>query len=77
MMAAETKEKDPVKNERMMKHFKSDDLPEAVREVGKPFEGLAATICNSIAPGPERTVSLRKLLESRDCAVRAKMYPNG
>ena len=78
MMAAEKKpSQDPAKNEPMMKHFRSADLPPSSVEIGRPFEGLATNICNALKPGPERTVCLRKLLESRDCAVRAHLYPNG
>ena len=35
------------------------------------FTELAHTICALVAPGPERTVTLRKLLEGRDAALRA------
>lgn len=34
----------------------------------------AEHICHTLPSNPERTVALRKLLESKDCAVRAKLY---
>jgi len=39
--------------------------------VSMPFSELAAHIINSAPPGPETTMALRKLLEAKDCAVRA------
>lgn len=34
-------------------------------------------IVDGIKPGPERTVALRKLLEAKDAAVRARLSPGG
>lgn len=63
--------------ERMLKWFEWDHLPENLQRVSKPFADLAQKICNHIEPGPERTVSLRKLLEAKDAAVRATVHPGG
>ena len=41
------------------------------------FRALALSICQDFEPGPERTVALRKLLESKDAAVRAAVHPGG
>lgn len=38
---------------------------------------LAEGICEFVPSGPERTVALRKLLESKDAAVRASVFPGG
>ncbi len=35
------------------------------------------SIVETIDAGPERTVALRKLLEAKDAAVRAKLNPGG
>jgi hypothetical protein len=35
---------------------------------------LAATIVATLPRNPERTTALRKLMESKDCAVRALIY---
>lgn len=61
--------------ERMMKWFAYSHLPEHLQAVSKPFGELAELICSTIEPGPERTVALRKLLEGKDAAVRAKLNP--
>lgn len=60
----------------MMKWFAFEHLPAHLQVVSKPFHGLASRICE-ITPGPERTIALRKLLESKDAAVRATVYPGG
>jgi hypothetical protein len=59
--------------ERMMRWFAYAHLPEHLQGVSKPFGDLAQTIVTTIEAGPERTVALRKLLESKDAAVRAKL----
>jgi hypothetical protein len=61
--------------ERMLIWFKYDHLPEPLRAVSMQFSTLAASIVTGIEPGPERTVALRKLLEAKDAAVRAKLNP--
>ena len=63
--------------EPMMKWFKYDRLPPHLQEVSVGFYDLAVGICDIVVPGPERTVALRKLLEAKDAAVRAKVVPHG
>lgn len=63
--------------ERMMKWFAYDHLKGGLMATSKMFHGLAVAICESIEPGPERTVALRKLLEAKDAAVRACIHPGG
>lgn len=58
-------------NERMLQFFHYEHLPEHLRDVSQPFCELANHIVNSLPRNPERTVALRKLLEAKDCAVRA------
>ena len=65
------------RQERMLKWFAFDHLPEPLREVSRHFHGLATYVCADIESGPERTVALRKLLEAKDAAVRAKLHPGG
>lgn len=57
--------------ERMMKFFQYKHLPENLQGISKPFGELAQWVVDNIQAGPERTVALRKLLEAKDCAVRA------
>ena len=63
--------------ERMMKWFEYAHLPDHLAAVSSKFGILVDQICEEIEPGPERTVALRKLLEAKDAAVRAKLHPGG
>jgi len=49
-------------------------LPEHLQVISKPFGELANLIVETLPRNPERTVSLRKLLEAKDCAVRAQLF---
>ena len=55
----------------LMQFFSYSHLPEHLQAVSKPFGELAEKIHEEIPRNPERTVALRKLLEAKDCAVRA------
>ena len=61
--------------ERMLKWFEFEHLPEPLKTVSIQFHYLATELCLEVEPGPERTVALRKLLEAKDAAVRAKLHP--
>lgn len=63
--------------DRMLKWFKFDHLPVHLQAVSGPFAELAYRVVAEIEPGPERTVALRKLLEAKDAAVRARLNPGG
>lgn len=63
--------------ERMLKFFQADHLPEGLRVVSLPFCELARLMCEKLPSSAERTVMLRKLLEAKDCAVRAKLEQQG
>ena len=58
-------------NEKLYSYFKYDHLPEDAQEVSKPFCELAAEVYNTRPWHPQTTVSLQKLLEAKDAAVRA------
>lgn len=60
--------------EPMLQFFTYTHLPEHLQEISAPFCILAQTLVLNLPRNPERTVSLRKLLESKDCAVRARLY---
>lgn len=64
-----------MEEERMLKWFAYEHLPEKLQTHSKPFGELANLIVSTIQPGPERTVALRKLLEGKDAAVRAALNP--
>lgn len=57
----------------MLKWFAYAHLPAHLQAVSKPFGELAELIVRDLPSGPERTVALRKLLEAKDAAVRAKL----
>ena len=63
--------------DRMLKWFAFNHLPEHLKEVSFHFAELAKTVCMLCEAGPERTVALRKLLEAKDAAVRARLNPGG
>ena len=63
--------------DRMMKWFAYEHLPEHLQRVSQPFHELADAMCDYIDPGQERTIALRKLLEAKDAAVRAVVHPGG
>ena len=62
-----------MEKEFLMQFFAYEHLPEHLKVVSKDFCKLAEKICETIPRNPERIVALRKLLESKDCAVRAKL----
>jgi hypothetical protein len=66
--------KTQVNQDRMLQFFAYEHLPAHLQEVSKPFGELAQKIVDSLPSNPERTVALRKLLEAKDCAVRALLF---
>jgi hypothetical protein len=61
-------------DEPMLQFFDYNHLRDDLKVVSEPFCYLAVTICNTLPRNPERTTALRKLLEAKDCAVRAQLY---
>jgi hypothetical protein len=59
--------------EHIEQFFAYEHLPQLLQEVSAPFAVLAQSIIDTIPRNPERTVALRKLLEAKDAAVRAKL----
>lgn len=57
----------------IMKFFEYAHLPEHLQVVSEPFCSLAGWIVANLEDGAERSVCLRKLLEAKDCAVRARI----
>jgi len=58
----------------LLRYFEHDHLPAALQEVARPFADLAHRVADTL-DGPEATTCLRKLLEAKDCAVRAALPP--
>ena len=59
----------------VLNFFAYAHLPPHLQVVSESFFRLAQEVANRAPNSPETTVALRKLLESKDCAVRA-MLPN-
>lgn len=60
----------------LLQFFEYEHLPPHLQEVSKPFCELAKVVDANLPSNPEKTVALRKLLESKDCAVRAVLFKN-
>jgi hypothetical protein len=56
----------------LLRFFEYDHLPVTLQEVSGPFHELAHRVANG-PQGAETTTCLRKLLEAKDCAVRAAL----
>jgi hypothetical protein len=75
-------------NEYLLQFFAYDHLPAHLQTISRPFHDLAWALCygdnisesgnvtigSGLPRNPERTTSLRKLLEAKDCAVRAVLF---
>ena len=58
----------------MLRYFACAHLPEGImRDIASTFQGMARDLVVRLPRTPERTVALRKLLESKDAAVRAAL----
>lgn len=59
----------------ILKYFKYEHLPEHLQAVSKPFSGIAIELAGRCIEQDlnraETAAGLRKLLEAKDCAVRA------
>lgn len=61
-------------DEPMLQFFAYAHLPPHLQVISKPFGELAEHMVKTLPKNPERTAGLRKLLEAKDCAVRAQLY---
>ena len=58
----------------LMQFFEYAHLPEHLQQISRPFGELAQLISDTLPGNPEKTTALRKLLEAKDCAVRARLF---
>jgi hypothetical protein len=56
-----------------IKYFSYEHLPPKLQEVSKPMAELAKLMEEMLPDGPEKSASMRKLLEAKDCFVRASL----
>lgn len=61
----------------IMKHFAYEHLPEHLQAVSKPICELARKMNAELPNGAEKSAGLRKLLEAKDCFVRAALEGQG
>jgi hypothetical protein len=57
----------------IIKYFAYAHLPPQLQEVSKPIGNLATFLDTVLPDGDEKTAGLRKLLEAKDCFVRAAL----
>jgi len=60
-------------DDNLLQFFEFGHLPPHLAEVSKPFFQLAGNLMYLVPQNEERRMALRKLLEAKDCAVRAKL----
>lgn len=60
--------------EPMLQFFAYDHLRDDLKGISKPFGDLARQMVDMLPRNPQRSAGLRKLLEAKDCAVRAFLY---
>jgi hypothetical protein len=56
-----------------MKFFEHDHLPANLSGISEHFEVLAKRMDSDLPDGAEKSAGLRKLLEAKDCFVRAAL----
>jgi hypothetical protein len=64
---------DQIAADPILRYFHYAHLPPALQVISAQFCALADELVQYLPRNPERTVALRKLLEAKDCAVRANL----
>lgn len=57
----------------ILKYFEYSHLPPHLQEISKPICDIAKHYNDTIKDSPEKSAGLRKLLEAKDCLVRAAL----
>lgn len=57
----------------ILKHFSYTHLPAHLQLVSKPLGDLASQMDHDLPDCDEKSAGLRKLLEAKDCFVRARL----
>ena len=57
----------------ILRYFEYAHLPVHLQAVSKPIGELAKAMDEILPDGPEKSAGLRKLLEAKDCLVRASL----
>lgn len=59
----------------ILRFFVYEHLPPHLQAVSKPIGDLAREMATTLPPSAELSAGLRKLLEAKDCLVRAALPP--
>jgi hypothetical protein len=59
-----------------IQYFNYEHLGEFAPAISKPIHDLAHWVENNLPDGPEKSAGMRKLLEAKDCFVRASLTQN-
>ena len=57
----------------IIRHFAYEHLPPKLQAISKPIGDLARQMDESLPDSAEKSAGLRKLLEAKDCLVRASL----
>lgn len=60
-------------NADLLRFFAYQHIASHLQKVSRPIGELAEAMAAMLPPGPEVTAGLRKLLEAKDCFVRAAL----
>lgn len=63
----------PSPSEQLLRFFTYEHLPPDLRPISQACADLATWMQATLPDGPEKTTGLRKLLEAKDCFVRAAL----
>jgi hypothetical protein len=57
----------------IMRYFEYGHLPDGLKNISADVYELAVKMEETLPDGPEKSAGLRKLLEAKDCFVRAAL----
>lgn len=57
----------------LLRYYEYDHLPPSLQAVSQPCHALAHEMADELGDSAELTAGLRKLLEAKDCFVRAAL----
>jgi hypothetical protein len=58
----------------LLQFFAYEHLPPHLQVISKPFGQMAHELDSILPNNAEKTTAFRKLLEAKDCAVRASLF---
>jgi len=58
----------------LLQFFAYEHLPPHLQTISKPFGDMARELATVLPINAESTTAMRKLLEAKDCAVRAVLF---